>query len=216
MRNRFIAPILVALALFAFALPGAAQLRFVEGMHYERIDEPLETPDGAVEVIEFFSYGCSHCRDFEPHLQEWKTSLPDHVAFQAVPAGLGRQAFQQLAAIYYIADELGVLDQSHAAMFEEIHVKQNRAIMSREGLLAFFGQFGIDADALEQAMVAQGVQERFARGEAQARAAGLMGVPMVVVAGKYRVMRNQHVTDYDSMLEVIDFLVEQEAGDLGS
>jgi thiol:disulfide interchange protein DsbA len=31
---------------------------------------PTEAP-GKVEVIEFFHYGCPHCRDFDPLIEHW-------------------------------------------------------------------------------------------------------------------------------------------------
>ena len=187
----------------------------MEGVHYKRLDTPQVDEAGRqVEVLEFFSYGCSHCNEFEPALAAWKQTLPDHVRFRPVPAGLGRAFFQQLAAVFYIADELGVLDQTHNAMFAEIHEKKNRAIMSREGLAAFFASFGVDEAAFDAAINDPAVQQRFAEGEQAARAFGLQGVPMVVVNGKYSVMRNDAVGSYEDLLEVVDFLIAREAAAL--
>ena len=43
-----------------------AQQPFVE------VNPPQPTADtGKIEVIEFFHYGCPHCRDFDPLLEKW-------------------------------------------------------------------------------------------------------------------------------------------------
>ncbi|MEM9301553.1 MAG: thiol:disulfide interchange protein DsbA/DsbL [Pseudomonadota bacterium] len=209
MTNRLVAGLVLGLFCFGSAV---AQERFTEGVHYKRLDAPQPTAAAdRVEVIEFFSYGCGHCNEFEPSLVAWKQDLPENVNLRLIPAGLGRAIFQQLAAVFYIADELGVLDDTHAAMFTEIHEKKNRAIMSREGLSSFFGQFGVEEAAFDAAIASPEVQERFAAGEQAARAYGLQGVPMMVVNGKYSVMRNDAVGSYDQLLEVVDYLVEREA-----
>ena len=44
------------------------------------------TAGDKVEVIEFFSYGCSHCSNLEPHVMEWATSpAATGVEFVRVP-----------------------------------------------------------------------------------------------------------------------------------
>lgn len=204
----------ILLAAVTVSTTARGQALYLEGVHYERIDEPVAAAtgvDGQVLVLEFFSYGCSHCKAFEPFVTAWKAELPPHVMFRPVPAGLGRALFQQLAAIHYVADELGVLDAAHPALFEEIQDKGNRRIVTPDGLATFFGRFGVAPDAVTAALASPTVQERFAAGEALSRAVGLPGVPMVVVDGRYRVMRNGEVTSYEQMLDVIDFLVERRA-----
>ena len=46
----------------------------VEGQHYVKLSSPvpvtLSSPDKKVDVIEFFWYGCPHCNNFEPMLEE--------------------------------------------------------------------------------------------------------------------------------------------------
>ncbi|MCK7497476.1 MAG: hypothetical protein MZW92_46825 [Comamonadaceae bacterium] len=55
----------------AAALPAfAADL--ARGRDYEPIDPPQPGDDPAkIEVIEFFSYGCPHCKDLNPLVARW-------------------------------------------------------------------------------------------------------------------------------------------------
>ena len=40
--------------------------------------QPGDTP-GKIEVLEFFSYGCPHCNDFNPLIHAWAAKLPNDV-----------------------------------------------------------------------------------------------------------------------------------------
>ena len=75
---------MVAGLVFVAAPPGAAA-QAVEGKQYSRINPvPVETGK-KIEVIEFFSYGCPHCAEFEPVLMDWVKAQPADVAVRRVP-----------------------------------------------------------------------------------------------------------------------------------
>ena len=201
--------LLVLLALVGTA--ANAQLLYQEGSHYVPLREPQPTPgsDG-VEVLEFFSYGCSHCYEFEEHVGPWAADLDDDVEFRQVPAGLGRGVFQQLAAVFHIAEVLGVRDDIHDDLFAEIHEKHNHEVLTADGLKAFFADHGVDEAAFIEAFNSDEVRSRFAASESAAPRYDLMGVPTMIVNGKYRVVRNEHVRSYDDMLAVVDYLIDLE------
>ena len=65
--KRWTSCILAVAAWFALSAAGAAEP--VEGKDYARLKNPQPTETGKkIEVIEFFSYGCPHCADLEPHV----------------------------------------------------------------------------------------------------------------------------------------------------
>src|SRR3977135_4542127 len=82
--KRFAMVVVGALAVLAFSGASAADL--VEGKQYTRIRSMQPVDKGKkIEVIEFFSYGCPHCNDLEPFLQQWVKTLPPDVQFRRVP-----------------------------------------------------------------------------------------------------------------------------------
>ena len=189
----------------------AAQLLFEEGKHYFPLDTPVATQSGdKAEIVEVFSYGCPHCYEFEESLEPWLESLPDTVEFRRVPASLGRQFFAQMAAAYYLADEFDVLDQTHGELFKEVHEKRNRALSTIDGMAEFFGRFGISREQVESGLTSEKMQTQFAAGETAIRDYQITGVPSLVVNGKFRIGRNEHVSSYPMMLEVADFLAAAE------
>src|SRR4029453_13726029 len=77
------AAFLVSLSLPAIAQTAAPQ----EGRDYARLANPVPVETGKkIEVIEFFSYGCPHCGEFEPLLQGWLKTMPADVQFPRIPA----------------------------------------------------------------------------------------------------------------------------------
>lgn len=207
---------LIALPLIAFlSLSGAAsadaQSVFVEGEHYAVLATPQPAQSG--EVKEFFSYGCPHCFEFEESLDPWLENLPEGVSFERVPAGLGKRFFQLMAVMYHMADHLGVSAQMHPVLFDQIHVKRNQQIGSPDVLAGLFETHaGITRAQFDQALNSQDVLSAFQNTEGMQARYELRGVPMMVVNGRYRVSRNQHVTSYPMMLEVVDHLLQQDAG----
>ena len=103
--SRFAQCLVGFLAVFSFATAGAAEL--VEGKNYARLKVPQPVESGKkIEVIEFFSYGCPHCSDLEPYLQNWFKTAPADVQFRRVPV-MFQERGRVLAKIYYTLDALG-------------------------------------------------------------------------------------------------------------
>ena len=75
-------------ALAGTGLPVFAQ---GAGKGFELVSPPQPTVDkNKVEVIEFFHYGCPHCKAFDPLLDLWIKKLPADVVFQSeAPQGSG-------------------------------------------------------------------------------------------------------------------------------
>jgi len=56
-------------------------------------------------VIEFFWYGCIHCYNLEPLIENWEKKLPGDVQFRRVPA-VFNERWAQDAAIFYSFEAL--------------------------------------------------------------------------------------------------------------
>jgi len=177
---------------------------------YKRLSQPqpTENPD-QIEVVEVFWYGCPHCHDFEPYLNEWLENKPDDVYFKRLPA-IFRQDWLVHAKAFYAARELGVLDRIHHAMFEEIHTRQKR-LTSEEALKKFFQQQGVDGDAFTRTYNSQTVESHIKKALTMLRRYEVTGVPAVVINGKYLTSAAQ-ASSYDAMIGAINELIEKERG----
>ena len=64
---------------------GQGMVPYQEGLHYFKIDNAKAIPGDTVEVMEFFSYLCSHCNTFEPYVNSWAERIPEYVDFKRIP-----------------------------------------------------------------------------------------------------------------------------------
>ena len=87
-----------------------------------------------------FWYGCPHCNRFQPYLEPWIETLPDHVRFVRMPA-IFDEVWELHARAYYIADALGVLDDLHREIFAAMH-DGGRSLATMDAIRAFFVEHG--------------------------------------------------------------------------
>ncbi len=194
------------LVLMLFALPGFAA--WEEGVHYQKLPAPQPTDsEGRIEVRELFWYACPHCYHLEPLLDEWLKKKPDDVAFVRMPAVLGPN-WALLARAYYTAELLGVLDKVHGKIFERIH-KDRKRIRTADDVKAIFVAQGVDAKEFDNAFSSFAVVTRTNRSRRVRDMYGISGVPTLIVNGKYRTNATM-AGGNPQMLEVVDYLVEQE------
>lgn len=203
-----------ALACVCLILGTAATAQeFQAGVHYSELPIPVETsaPEGAVEVVEVFSYACIHCYNFEPLVRAWEERQPEDVAFRRVPA-VFNPVWELLGQAYYTAGALDVLEAVHMPIFEAIHV-QRMDIRDTELLGRIFRRYA-DTPAEEFARVfgSFGVVSSTRQARAQGQAYRISGVPTLVVAGRYRVEVDK-AGSLERMLDVVDFLVGKERTD---
>lgn len=202
-------------AAFVFLSGPAFAVDYDEGIEYTRIDPPMRaTPDnGRVEVAEVFWYGCPHCYHLEPELNAWLAHKPDNVDFVRVPSPLN-PSWAVHSRAYYAAEALGVLDQTHEALFDAIH-EDHRNINSDATLAAFYAEHGVDeADYLKMAR-SFGIATKVRRAATLGRHWKLHGVPAIVVNGKY--LTNVELAGgTEKLFELIDYLAAKEAAAMPS
>jgi thiol:disulfide interchange protein DsbA len=190
--------------LLAGAIP--AQAAFEEGVQYVPIQPQPPVGEGEeVEVIEFFWYGCPHCRDFEPTIKRWVARQPDNVKFTLVPVMFGGSADLH-AQVYYALEGMGELDRLHQKLFDTIHVENNK-LRTRDAIDAFLEANGVDMAKFNEAMNSFAVAAKVNRAKALTRRYGIRGVPSLVVDGRYR--SGSGFRSYQEMTEVVDHVVDK-------
>lgn len=187
------------------AIPSAD---FKAGEHYIELTTPAPTQDpDKIEVAELFWYGCGHCFQFEPVLQDWKKTLPEDVSFREVPALFGG-VWNTHAQLFYTVQSLGKLEETHKAIFNAIHVEKLQLANEAE-MIEFLEPYGISEEQFEKAWSSFGVRSKISEAGRLAKAYRATGVPTLIVNGKYRIEGGM-VGGFDGMLEVADYLIAQE------
>lgn len=202
--------ILAALGL-VWSLSAAAQEEhapFAAGTHYRVLDEPVSVDEpGKIEVREFFFYGCPHCFDAEPVVEEWRAGKPDDVSFKRTPVLFMKNA-EPLARAYFVAETQDMLDDVHADLFNGIHRKRE-PLFTLPALARFFGERGLDRKKFNSLYSSFGVSTKVRQAEALTREYKIRGVPAWAVNGKY-VILNKGLKSYQQAFEIVDYLIEKE------
>ena len=186
----------LALAGMVLAFSASAA-QFQDGKQYITLEKPVA---GEPQVLEFFSFYCPHCYQFEEVLHvsdNVKKKLPEgtkmtkyHVEFLG-PLG------KDLTQAWAVAMALGVEDQVTVPLFEGVQsVADIRKVFVDAGIK------GEDYDAAWNSFV---VKSLVAQQEKAAADLQLQGVPAMFVNGKYQV--NPQGMDTSSM----DIFVQQYA-----
>lgn len=192
---------LVALA----ALPAAAQGDLQEGKQYVRIKNPQPVETGSkIEVLEFFSYGCPHCADLEPIVEDWLKRLPPDVQFRRVPV-LFQPKWVTLAKVYYTLDALGVEPKLSQDAFNALH-KQGVDLSNEKTFFDWAASKGLDRKKVEDMFSSFTVSGKVNRAKSQAAAYSIQSVPYVVVDGKFATASDK-VGTHANLPPAIDALV---------
>lgn len=195
-----------ALAAFAVAASAAPQA----GVEYKLINPPQPVSSaGKIEVIEFFSYACPHCGEFEPALQSWLKRKPKDVEYRMVPM-VFRQQWEPPAKLYYTLETLGLVEQYHQKVYDAFY-KQGKDLTSEKAVKAWARSVGIDGAKFDETYDSFAVNTKLQRGKALARSYGVQFTPSLAVNGKYYTgpsMAGGH--DYDKFFGVLDSLIDME------
>lgn len=203
---------LAAVPVFAQAAPQAEPANdaapYQSGRDYFPIEPVQSTNSGdRIEVIEVFGYSCIHCAHLAPQLTAWKKALPADVKLDYMPAVFGG-VWEVYGRAYYAAETMGVLENTHDALFEALHTEK-RKIGSLDDLGAWYAEHGVDKAQFLSTMESFTVNTKIAQAKQQVSAYGVDGTPSLIVNGKYRVVAPREGS-FTKMLQITDWLIERE------
>ncbi|AST71357.1 MAG: protein disulfide oxidoreductase DsbA [Kosakonia cowanii] len=190
----------------------ASAADITEGKQYNTVDKPVA---GEPQVLEFFSFYCPHCYDFEQvwHVSEAvKKKLPQgtkmtkyHVEFLGP---LGKEMTQAWA----VAMALGVEDKISSPMFEA--VQKTQTVQTVADIRDVFIKAGVKGEEYDAAWNSFVVKSLVAQQEKAAADLQLQGVPAMFVNGKYQIdQRGMDGSSLDAFVksyaDTVKFLVEK-------
>ena len=222
-QSKFLIHQKIALGLFAALMLGiigflglktvedAPLGEFVAGEHYQLIDNPRRMRGDRVEVMEFFSYGCIHCFNFEPLLADWVDEQGSNINFVRTPA-IANEYWRTLGRAYFTLEQMKLLGDQHMLMFRAIH-QARRDLSSPEALFNFVAENGVDRDQFIATYRSPQVNAAMDRADQMARRLKVASVPTIIVQGKYEV-RTTRAIGQKRMLEVMDHLIKLEQAPL--
>lgn len=204
MNRRSVFKALFGALVFAGSL-GVAQAQQA-GKDYAPLKRPQPTESGnKIEVLEFFSYACPHCFEFEPHLESWEKTLPPDVVFKRVPVSFGRDSWALLGRIYLTLDTLGLAEKLAGNVFKAVHM--DRVDFGNEVTRNdWMKKNGVDPARFADTFKSFAVQSRLQRATQSAAAYDIQGVPTIIIDGKYQTGPAM-TQSFESSLQVANQLI---------
>ncbi|MBS9424247.1 thiol:disulfide interchange protein DsbA [Photorhabdus caribbeanensis] len=190
----------------------ASAANFTEGKQYTELKPPAADQP---QVLEFFSFYCPHCYQFEEifkvpqtvkqHLPEGTKLVRYHVDFLG-PLG------KELTTAWAAAMAMGVEDKVTPVLFEGI--QNTLTIKTPNDIRNAFIKAGVTAEDYDAAMSSFVVKSLVVKQQKAAQDLQLRGVPAMFVNGKYMVKNDGiDATSADnygkSYSDVVNFLLNQ-------
>ena len=201
---RTLQKLVLPLAAMLVAVAATAQVP-QEGRQYLRLTTPQPVETGKkIEVLEFFSYGCPHCGDFEPMLQAWLKTAPADVQFRRVPV-MFQDRWVPLGKEYYTLEALGEDARLSPLLFTAIH-KEGLPAWQEKAFFDWAQSKGLDRKKVEDMYNSFAIAGKVNRARSQAQAYNVQSVPLIIVDGKYLVSGEQTGSNA-AMIPVIDALI---------
>ncbi|WP_390347038.1 thiol:disulfide interchange protein DsbA/DsbL [Variovorax boronicumulans] len=189
------------------AVPAHAQRAPKAGTDFLVLDKrvPVDAPAGKVEVVEFFSYNCPHCNDFEPSLEAWVKAAPKDVAFRRIPVPFVGNDVEAKQRLYFTLEAMGKLDEYHPKVFAAIHA-QRQNLNGDANIQAWAERAGLDGAKFKETFASFGVASKARRAAQQTEAYKVAGVPALAVAGRWYV-DGETAGSMSKVLQVATFLI---------
>lgn len=213
--------LLTALFLALTLLPPSVAQDVAEGREYKLIvpPQPAES-NGRIEVIEFFSYACPHCAEFEPDLQAWIKRKPKDVEYRAVPM-LFRQEWRAPAKLFYTLEAMGLLSRYHVKIYDAIH-KERKELFTDAAVKEWAQSVGIDSAKFNEVYDSFGIDAKLQRAATMGKEYGVQFTPALAVQGKFLTAPSMVTNlpgggpnsrlDYPRFFSVLDQLIDMARG----
>ena len=198
--------LLIGLTLL-LPLQACAQAKWSEGTHYNVIAEQATEKK---QVLEFFSFWCSHCFSYEPLVKALKNKLADDVEFKKVHVnfmGFTSAAVQDDATkAMMVARELEKNDELNQAIFRHIHVSR-LSVTGTQDLKDIFVANSVEPEEFDKMVSSFGVNSRLQMNNKliQMYRKYVNSVPNFIVNGKYQATFTRDMNQ-EEMIDLIVFL----------
>ena len=191
--------------LVSLVTAGSAAAQVRSSLPYRTLD-PVQPPlsglvgdsaPGKIEVIQFFYYGCPHCFDAQPLIEDWLAKKPDDVEFRYMPA-LRDEKWVPLTKAYFALEKLGEDKRLHRPIYDVINF--DGAQLGEEAkLVDWVVRNGVERNRFLEVYNSDDVKAKLEVARKLTAAYGIRATPTLVVAGKYSFSSGLAGSHYEAM-----------------
>ena len=151
--------------------------------------------------LEFFSYGCPHCRDFEPIFDKWAAAQPQDVVVRRMHVGFSN-AFEPLQRIFFALEAMGLNEKVYTEVFNAI-LNEKKRLNTLEEVQPWMTERGVDGAKFAAAYKSFGVASKIRRAIELQDAYHVEATPSFGIAGRYY-MDPGMTKGFDDMLKTAE------------
>ena len=178
----------------------------VEGEDYTLLDTPLTNQKrDTIEVIEYFSYRCIHCKNFEPFLEDWLDEIPENVSFarQHVVFSTSDELF---ARTHLAIQQSPNYSSLHNRLFSAVHDRQKQ-FTDVADITSYLEDYDLDPNEFNRSFASTRTDRRLTNNRSRQARSQLTATPSLMISGKYVISMNN---GQPRALEVASELIERE------
>jgi thiol:disulfide interchange protein DsbA len=183
---------------------------FVVGQDYDVIknSESTGSTTKAINVTEFFSFGCPWCYKLEPAVNSWVAKQGTKINFNKVPVIFNKD-WDYYARAYYTAQALSLNDKLNPALFKEI-LDNKQALNTKDTMIAFLCKNGVDSAAAQSAFNhSPSIDLDVATSQRLMGNYHISAVPAFVVNNQFKTDLQMAKTE-KRLFEILEFLLAQD------
>lgn len=209
-RNTIIAFItVIAILIFGFGTyvgtPLSSPSEISERDDLREVEQPrTRRPGDPISVVEYFSYTCIHCKNFDPMIEEWADEQLDDVVFTRQPA-MWSPIQIMLGQTYLTLVQEEALEDTHTRIFNAIH-DRGKQFLTADMMGDYLDGHGLSKEQFLRAFNSPRVKAAVRQSETDMRDFQISATPSLVVAGRYVVGMNAGA---GRALQVVDKLIDQ-------
>ena len=187
--------------------------QYIEEQHFTRfenaVDDIAESHPDIREsaVIEFFTYGCSHCQSFAPLLTKWQKKNNVQVLYMPV---VWNENTELHAKAFYLARQQKNFKVLHRRLFKVFSgFGRTDSIEDQKiALIEWFQQQAVQPIDTLHAFTSSDHEEQLAQSILLAKRFKITGTPTLVVDQQYRI-NNKAAKSQNEILDIAASLLEE-------
>ncbi len=205
-------------ALLLVLAAGASMAQVRANLPFRTIDPALppvtgllgESPKGKIEVIQFFYYGCPHCFDQQPLIDDWLARKPDDVAFRYIPA-LRDEKWVPLTKAYFSLEKLGEVGRLHRPIYDVINF-DGAQLTDEAKLVDWLARNGVERNRFLEVYNSDEVKAKLDEARKLTIAYGIRATPTLVVGGRFAVSSGLAGSHYEAIRMINQFVNQIRTG----
>ena len=207
MKKTFISIIIFLSSSLFLTSTSFSQQKFDEGIDYKKIGSSQKSnTSGKIEVIEFFWFGCPHCKNFYPALKKWAENKPSYVKYTKLHVPFRDINHQRL---YFTIREMGLTDKLIPKIFVVIQ-ENTRPLNNLLSILDWLEDQNINTSDFEEKWNSESVKNSMEKATKLMKKFKITGVPQIVVDGTYLTSPAMVGGSHRRAINVIDYLISKQ------